>query len=191
MPEPIDHERLVGFGEASKESGITREHESKFVLGITLPRGWITNKTTGVGVERLETLDQTFKQLMAEEIQHMGRVTLHKVVLRYTMSASGQAVAAVVTAAYANVAGGFMARPGAVQFVSNSLTYGHTQEIELVVPDLYTRQVQPDSANAPMPKLYMQWRGDFDVSLLIYYDCDGPVLSFKTLNTVVSGATNE
>jgi len=180
--DAIHQDEIRVSREASGESGITSEGEAKFYKSLVFEWEVSKNKEGKSVYANQTTVCKTFKQLLGSSIQHMGRVTLVSLTIKYQTSAADQTVAAVVTNANAEVAmGDIIGRPGGFKHTSNSMNYGSTTEVKLIVPDLFTRQIQPDSANAPMPKLVLSYSPLVAGSLIIGYNCDGPVMEYSKL----------
>jgi len=184
MPDIISQQVARDLPSASAESGITREESWKFMKGMRVVRD--TEEKDGKRLYcRTTKIAKTFKNMLGDSIAHMGRVTLHKMVIIHVFTGENQYIKYAVVSAEGNQSvDDVLSIPGSVMNFSNPMVMGQKFETELIVPDLFTRQVKPDSANAPMPKLIFEIGGAVEASIVMYYNCDGPSREFTTISSV-------
>jgi hypothetical protein len=94
--------------------------------------------------------------LLGDELYGMGKVDVHSITLIYQCTAAGQYVNFGLANANSNLTATQVAMSlNGHSFTSNAMNYGSQTTVELMVPDVLTRQIQPASSHLPTFKLYL------------------------------------
>lgn len=124
--------------------------------------------------------------LVLDELEGYGKVDIHTIVVRCLTSKAGQGLSCGLGNAIGNRSVDQVAlAKGGYSFVSNAYNCGVMQEVELLVSDLFTRQLQPASSTLPAFKLYLKATGKPLVSLVLLVKTYGPRVIYKEWGKVI------
>lgn len=128
-------------------------------------------------------ISKTLRNILDGKLQHMGHVTLYEMQMRVMFTQADQVVTAVFanetsTASIDQLSG----IPGSFMRVATSYNIGAPIDETLVVPGLFSRQIQPVSSTHPTPKIMIKIRGEPSVWLTIRVIVDGPIIEYSDLN---------
>lgn len=127
--------------------------------------------------------ESSINTLIAEELLGCGQASLVKLDVAYVFSNSGQSIYFGVCNANASLSARAIGmRPGGYSAVSNSMTYGHKTTVTVIVPDLFSRQIQPVSSMAPAYKFSIRASKEVQVQLQLYIKRAGPRVISRSLN---------
>jgi len=165
-----DQERFAG--QAPIEPNVTQEqawnHEYTYVLKSD---------------EKDISIKRTIASIIEDELEGYGKVDLHSLRIKYVCSKANQAIMcglgnAVGEKSITQIA----SRRAGFSHVSNSYNFGIQSEVELIVPDTLTRQIQPASSHLPAMRLYLSTTGGPRVSLILQVKTYGPRIIDRELS---------
>jgi len=107
-------------------------------------------------------------EIVSGKLQGCGPVDLVHLKMRYKCTAAGQSV----TLALSNISAShspdeLFSLQDCYTATSNNFNYGQTVNVDLVVPDRFTRQIQPPSTNAPSFRLYLEKDAGVELTIFI------------------------
>jgi len=119
--------------------------------------------------------------LLEDEMAGMGPVDLVSMTLRYKFTASGQEITAGIVAEGSTVtASTLFAHIGAFSMTANNMNLGVQVEEEMIIPDMYSRQMRPVPSRAPEAKLVLQATRGVKVAIILKIKFYGPILKLKS-----------
>lgn len=133
---------------------------------------------TGTGTLQVSN---TFQELVSSALEGMGTVNLVALKVKYNFTAAKQFIKVGVVSSLAAKSIDIAVRMsnGHVAW-SNEYTYGAEHVYDIVVPSIFSRQIQPISSERVMPKLMLSASAGVSVALEIHLMALQPVMHFLT-----------
>lgn len=129
----------------------------------------------------------TIAELIRAELVGCGMVYLHAITVKYKMKGTGTSIMAGVFnqnfSKSIEMLGGLT---NFFDFTSNTMTFGQSVIETLVVPDLYSRQIQPASSVRMPMRLYLKADLNVDVWVTLQVKFTEIEILFKTLTFAAS-----
>jgi len=165
-------ERVGQLGQAPLEGGF--EFNAGYDMCITL-----VLETTNEEY----SISSGFLDLIKDYSEGMGRVDLVRATLQHTFLKKDQILKWAVVNVNNTKGVNFMCKTPNGSFVTcTDLTYGQCVTTEIVVPQLFSRQIQPTSSNLPACKLLLAASKGLSCSLNLYLKIHGPIMRYGSLN---------
>jgi len=128
-------------------------------------------------VTKEQNISSTLHQMLATELHGMGKVDLYELIIEYCTTSSKQKIRAGVGNSNATESMKHISmKPGGLSFTSNEHTYGAKDEVTLIVPNTFTRQIQPASSHLPSFKFYLNADQNIDIMVLFRLKVHGPII---------------
>jgi len=156
--------------ETPSEPTIARDEPFNRVITYALKAGEGKNLSASISLANLTK----------DELSECGQVELVKMVLRFNATAGSQTFSAGVFSANGSKTPEQVSMlPGGFSITTTSFDFGAQREYEMVVPDMYSKQVQPASSMLPPFKIYVAAEKGVKVALHLYLKIHGPIVQFR------------
>jgi len=120
---------------------------------------------------------------MDDLFRGMGRVDLDELVIKWNFTAEKQCVKiAIAHVQDSSDIDDLCARAGNVIIYSNNLSMGKQEEFNVVVPGMYSRQVQPASSQLPRFKLRLEATDGVEIRYHAIFRYYGPIVQSRSLD---------
>jgi hypothetical protein len=174
MVNPVESNNSITQGTAPNHPFATPEEPWNYEWVIDLEKG---------ATDDFYYIKKDLSVMLASKLVGMGNVDLHSLTVRYTTTDAKQYVfAAIHSDKYDKDVKTAAGVKGALKFYSNAYNFGVTEDVDLVLPNFVSRQIQPTSPIAPMPKLFFKAHKSVEVSLIFRILHHGPVRVMEALS---------
>jgi len=121
------------------------------------------------------SLKQTLTTMLGNRLHGMGKVDLISITAVYRCTAANEFVNMGIANANSDLTSVQVAMtPGGHSFASNAFNYGSQVSVDLLIPDVLSRQLQPPSSHLPSFKLYLSCSKDVHIVLIVRLKHYGP-----------------
>jgi len=164
MASDQDHQQLQSLRTGPSEPSITKEEEFNLLVVLLA-----TSEKGELKIRR------RMAELLVDDLQGCGKVDLVRLMVKINFTAEKQvARIGVFNADVARTIAEVSMMPGGIMMTTTAYNYGGQREFEVVIPDLYSKQIQPISSMAPTFALYLNVSQGVTVSIISMVKVHGP-----------------
>jgi len=168
---------------------------SGITAGVTIAAGGSAPNDPSIATEHLEThlhsitlgsvrkISEPFSVLLKDKLVGCGQVDLVELSIKFVSNDAKQKLMAGYIAVGTPIAiEQASLQKGGIRHCTNTMNYGTMEEFAMVVPDVFSRQIQPVSSLLPTPQFMLEASDGASVCINIAYKVHGVIRSYEILN---------